>query len=1163
MADEAAHPGALEPLFGPSDIPTHHRVRAKVKGEPAEVVKGRRPSPIVSAHNIRREVADWREAQYGGASDTTIELLTHWFLREHEVRGAGGERYPFAYYFCQREALETLVYVNEVRRIRTLSQLTAEFGGADAERAALGIAPSEDLWPKYAFKLATGAGKTKVMSLAIVWSYFHALRESDSEMARHFVVVAPGITVFERLKEDFENGRIFDADPLIPPAWRGDWNMSVVLQDEPARAATGGAIYLTNIHRLHDRGNRRSKEPDTYDWMGPKVSKAAALDASEELRRRIASHGRVMVLNDEAHHVWDPDSAWSEAIAFIAETARKKGGGLVAQLDFSATPRDDKGHVFKHVVCDTPLGEAVDAGIVKSPLIGHGDRLVERKHPDAAYQYENHLTLGYKRWLLSKDEWEKSGKKALLFVMTESTEAADAIARRLNSDPIYSELNGRTINLHTNLKGKIKKRGRGKDAVVEFVENEKEISDEDLKELRKLSRELDDSTSPYRCIVSVLMLREGWDVRNVTTIIPLRPLSADSRILPEQTLGRGLRRMTPPGQAAEVVTVVEHKAFSDLYRDELAQEGLPIEVVDIDNVPRTTVTIYPDAANKDLDALDVVIPRLSEGYRVDPDLADLTFDEVRAAFTEHFQPLPLGAPSETEVKYEGRHLITDEVVERMNIKLPLLADGVGAVSFFREELERAIRIRGQHAKLAPLIQQFLEEVLFEARVTLYDQRLVSRLADPDVREHIRATFVPLLLAKVTKKEQRVKESDPISVCSWKPFQATHSEKRPTQTARKTPFNLVPCANQLEVAMTNFADLAHDVAAFAKNAGPQALRIDYLNTAGRRSIYTPDFMVRIADGSYLLVETKGRADVDVAAKAAAAVEWCKASSRQKAKWSYLFVPQDVFEQARGNSMEALARACAPALAEVLRQASARAHPTLPFGGPTDAERVSEQLQEFIDKAVFDSLPSRYRKAIEHAVALFAFHKNKEAVSFAPVFQPLLGPIDHAAEALLRFHLTPHVPAEAAPQKDFFEPDLSGIAKKKHDDLRMHGEKLRRFLVYNSLIMPTGLLGFCLRHAEPGKPTAPGVFTAIQSEFAIYAKSGLRDDVMACYDFRNSRIAHQKDDAAPLTDVDETRDALRTWSRTLTALHAALHAPPPATAKAVAEAPPPRYRGTPGS
>src|SRR5438552_3454160 len=386
MPDAIVNPGALEPLFGPGDIPTHHRIRAKTPGAKAEVVNGRRPTPITIAQNLRRDVADWREAQYGGASDTSIELLHHWFGSDHEITGPDGARLPFCYYFCQREAIETLVYLYEVRGIRTLSGLTAEFGGTDSEIAALGISPDEDLWPRYAFKVATGAGKTKIMSLAIVWSYFHALRESESPLTRHFLIVAPGVTVFERLKQDFGDGRIFDSDPLIPSAWRGDWNVSVVLQDEAAGAATGGVIYLTNIHRLYDPSSRRRTAAETYDFMGPAVSKAKALDTAQALRDRITSHPRLMVMNDEAHHVWDPDSAWNEALSFLNETTRKRGGGLVAQLDLSATPKDNKGGIFRHVVCDTPLGEAVDAGIVKTPIIGHGERLVERAHEDAAHQ---------------------------------------------------------------------------------------------------------------------------------------------------------------------------------------------------------------------------------------------------------------------------------------------------------------------------------------------------------------------------------------------------------------------------------------------------------------------------------------------------------------------------------------------------------------------------------------------------------------------------------------------------------------------------------------------------------------------------------------------------------------------------------------------------------
>ncbi len=234
------NPSILEPLFETWQEPNAHRVRAARTGDPAIRVQGRRPSPIPIVQNLRAAVRDWREVFYAGASDTTIQLLNHWFNRSHRKTTPTGESFEFKYYFCQREAIETAIYLKEVRRIDYLSQLVAEFQGADAAVAALGITEEEDLWTRYAFKMATGSGKTKVMSLAIVWSYFHALRESESDMARHFVIVAPNLTVYERLKDDFGDGRIFDDAPLIPAEWRGDWNVTTVLQDEASGAVAGG-----------------------------------------------------------------------------------------------------------------------------------------------------------------------------------------------------------------------------------------------------------------------------------------------------------------------------------------------------------------------------------------------------------------------------------------------------------------------------------------------------------------------------------------------------------------------------------------------------------------------------------------------------------------------------------------------------------------------------------------------------------------------------------------------------------------------------------------------------------------------------------------------------------------------------------------------------------
>lgn len=1123
MSETIINPAALEPLYMPWEEPNRHRVRADQDGEPAKLINGRRPSSIQIAQSLRQAVAEWRSTDYGfGCSSTSRELLLHWFGRDHRVLNSDGETVPFHYYFCQREAIESLIYLMEVRSINSLSALTAEFGGASAELAALGINPDEDRWPRYAFKVATGAGKTKIMSLAVVWSYFHSLRESDSLMARHFLIIAPNLTVFERLKEDFGDGRIFDRDPLIPPAWRGDWNLSVVLQDEASGAVTGGALYLTNIHRLHKSRSDRKKEAETYDWMGPTVSQVNALDTSDALRQRVTSHQRLMVMNDEAHHVWDPDSAWNDVLIYLNDTLKARyDTGLVAQLDFSATPKDNKGNLFKHIICDTPLGEAVDGGIVKTPIIGRGQKLKERADDNAGFRYEEHLMLGYQRWLISKDEWARSGKKALLFVMCEDTVAADQIAGRLNTDPLYSELNGKTINLHTNLKGKLKKRKRGNEEFFEFVEDESEISEEDLRQLRKLSRELDQNSSPYQCIISVLMLREGWDVRNVTTIVPLRPYSSKANILPEQTLGRGLRRMTLPGQAAEIVTVVEHSAFTSLYRDELSQEGLPIEIVDVDKVPITTVSIFPDSEHKDLTALNIQIPRLSAAYVIDPELMDISIDEVRQAFLR-YQPLPLGEARSAEIDYEGRTLFTNEIVQQMKIQMPLLQSGVGAISFYREELERITGIRGTHSRLAPLIQQFLEEMLFTERCSIFDDRLVARLADSDVREHIRAVFVPLIRKKITLTQKRVPAEEPQAVTRWRPFQVTHSERHPTLPAERTPFNLIPCDHELEVALSRFAEHAIDVVAFCKNAGPQALRIDYLASGGRLAFYTPDFLIRKMDGSYLLVETKGREDVDVPAKARAAKEWCKSASANEARWEYLYVPEGVFQRLTGDRIEDLVRASAPALVDLLHEADTL-QLALPLYEVPPVKRA-EQVEEFISSKTLTGMPSRYLKSIEDAVALFKFLENKGG-SLSACFTPLLGPLDETAKGMVISLLEPSIPTNPGEQRNFFEPSLRGISDREQTWLRSNAANLKKALVYKNPVMPLGLLSFCLQYAQTYLVSPiSGIFENVSKNFAKFNGSQLGDQVNSIRAFRNSYIAHQEKE---LTDIVLARNELRNW------------------------------------
>jgi type III restriction enzyme len=176
------------------------------------VPQNRRDSRSALVPGIRKAVDQWRNEGYPGATDTTRRLLQYWFEHDHKLRH-GRRQQEFGYYFCQREAIETLVYLYEVRQLRNLYELARNF---PPERPFL-IQPGEDQFARYVFKMATGSGKTKVMSLAIVWAYFNAIFEPNSPLPRTFLVIAPNVIVYERLRVDFANGRIFSEDPVIPP----------------------------------------------------------------------------------------------------------------------------------------------------------------------------------------------------------------------------------------------------------------------------------------------------------------------------------------------------------------------------------------------------------------------------------------------------------------------------------------------------------------------------------------------------------------------------------------------------------------------------------------------------------------------------------------------------------------------------------------------------------------------------------------------------------------------------------------------------------------------------------------------------------------------------------------------------------------------------------
>ena len=206
--------------------------------------------PLVA--KIREAVKDWRDKDYAGASPTSRALLNWWFKTDHLTEDATGTQSPFRYYFAQREAVETILWLYDVRGVRDKHDLLR----FDASGSVSGNMFSED-WPRFVVKMATGAGKTKVLSLLIAWSFFHRLYEPGSDLSRNFLLIAPNIIVLDRLRADFDGLKIFFNDPVLPDNghagqnWRDDFQIALHIQDNVRIVRPTGNLFLTNIHRVY------------------------------------------------------------------------------------------------------------------------------------------------------------------------------------------------------------------------------------------------------------------------------------------------------------------------------------------------------------------------------------------------------------------------------------------------------------------------------------------------------------------------------------------------------------------------------------------------------------------------------------------------------------------------------------------------------------------------------------------------------------------------------------------------------------------------------------------------------------------------------------------------------------------------------------------------
>lgn len=824
-------------------------------------------APCVPA--IREAVGQWREGGYKGVTETTRTLLNFWFKTDHRLPNGR----PFAYHYAQRESVETLIYLYEVVKKRRQRDLIESY----ATNAGLKLLKYDD-FARYAIKMATGSGKTKVMSLAIAWQYFNAILEREEDYARTFLVVAPNVIVFERLRTDFGGGNIFRSDPVIPSALKLFWDFDCYMRGDGERASSDGALYLTNIQQFHERGGADDGEPDPMTAILGAKPPTKKIEIEDFAPRIAARNSPCMVLNDEAHHTHDEDSEWNAVI-------RRLSGSLsrcsLIQLDMTATPRHSKGQLFSWTVYDYPLKQAILDNIVKRPMKGLAIGIAEAPSDIASMRYQAYLTAGVERWREYREQLAPLSKKPLLFVMMNNTNDADDVGDYLRNKYADDFGGDKLLVIHTDSKG--------------------EVTKKDLAKARATAREVDSATSPVNAIVSVMMLREGWDVQNVTVIVGLRPYSSKANILPEQTIGRGLRLMFRDQGLTytERVDVIGNKKFIEFVEQLERDEDLELGTFQVGKDRVSIVTITPDPLKMDK---DIGVPKLSPILARKKTLAE----EIAAMDISQFADRNLPMKESDEVarsfKYEGYDIITLQKLLDREYQVPEVQTPEEVISFYAKCIAQDVKLPSQFAALAPKVREFLETKAFGKRVELHGMSMVRAIS---------SNFTSFVTIDVFKKALRplvVEERVPLLEHAGRRLSETipFPYSRPTlANANKCVFNLVPCDNEFERKFAKFLQDCPDVARFGKLPSSFGFSIEYTDNATNLRYYEPDFVCVDECGNHWLLETKGQVNVDVAHKNRAATLWCEnATMLTETPWQYMIVHQVDFEQLQADRFDDL-------------------------------------------------------------------------------------------------------------------------------------------------------------------------------------------------------------------------------------------------------------------
>jgi type III restriction enzyme len=577
-------------------------------------------SKITTQANALRESWEFLEL----VTPTTAELLKFWFDEWYM-----DSRNNLNFHDGQRQAILNTIYCHEILKVTNVSDMYNKVHSTlDLEEGII-----EDImdtkrysFPRYCMKMATGTGKTRVLNALLIRQFLNA-HEGNPGFTKNFLIVAPGLIVYDRLLDSVlwkinstTNQRNFNTSDyylfnelFIPWQYKeliyGFLQNNTVSKEEIGRKVVGnGQILITNRHQLSPQSEEEEQDYDIFENpekiiqnilpTRPGISAGNSLETLDRayLKWWILDYCKsipdLVVFNDEAHHLWENTSASAkeedkkrqQAINQISENKKH-----FIQIDFSATPfiekqsgKNSKKAYFPHIITDFTIQEAIRWWLVKSLTLDERKDIASLKDEELDYNAE-------------RDEdnsiiWLSNGQK----IMIQAGLKKLSILEQSFTEQSLTKYPKMLIVCEDTFVIKyvtefLKDCGYSEDEYVEIHSNKKwEIKEDERNELKQKVFWIDKLKNP-KVIISVLMLREWFDVNNICVIVPLR--SASSSILLEQTIGRWLRLMRreqqdmrlenvarlakkqEPASMIDILTIIEHPKFKAFY-DSLIEEWL-------------------------------------------------------------------------------------------------------------------------------------------------------------------------------------------------------------------------------------------------------------------------------------------------------------------------------------------------------------------------------------------------------------------------------------------------------------------------------------------------------------------------------------------------------------------------------------------------------------